>query len=286
MYRPDGPELMRPLGEVEFATGVGAVAASGLFGECRACAAIVAHANLTAGDAVAEVLDAALAIAPQRLRGVRHIVFSHPSKALEPYMRYRCPPGMLADGRFRAGFAQLAARGLSFDATVFHTQLDELGDLATAFPDVPIVLCHLGLAMNIGLSPSELEHTFQAWRDGLRRLARRPNVSCKIGGLGLPYWAFGFDRRAEAVHSTELAAAWRPWVETAVEAFGSDRCMMESNFPPDGLSCGWVPLWNALKLVTRSFSADERTRLFTDTGARIYRIELPRRYQPWASSAL
>lgn len=275
MYRPDGPELLKPLGEVEFANGMGAMAASGLFGDCRACSAIVAHANLMAGDAVAEVLDGALAIAPQRMRGVRQIVFSHPSEALKPYMRYHCPPGMLADSQFRAGFRQLAARGLSFDATVFHTQLDELGDLAAAFPDAPIVLGHLGLAMNIGLSPAEVEQTFRDWREGLKRLARHPNVTCKVGGLGMPFWGFGFDRREDTVGSAELAVAWRPWVETAIEVFGADRCMMESNFPPDGISCGWVPLWNALKLVTRGCSADERSELFVGTGARFYRIDLP-----------
>ena len=275
MYRPDGPELLRPLGEVEFANGMGAMAASGLFGDTRACAAIVAHANLMAGDAVAQVLDAALALAPQRMRGIRQITFTHPSAALKPYMRYTCPPGMMADPGFRAGFAQLARRGLSFDATVFHTQLDELCDLAATFPDTAIVLGHLGLAMNIGLNPTELEDTFKAWREGLQRLARHPNVSCKVGGLGMPFWGFGFDRREDEVGSAELAVAWRPWVETAVEAFGAQRCMMESNFPPDGISCGWVPLWNALKLVTRGCSADERALMFRQTGARVYRIELP-----------
>jgi predicted TIM-barrel fold metal-dependent hydrolase len=274
MLRPDGPELMRPLGEVEFANGMGAMAASGLFGEGRVCAAIVAHADLMAGDAVAEYLDAALALAPQRLRGVRQIVFTHPSPALKPLMRYSCPPGMLMEAKFRAGFRQLVARGLSFDATVFHTQLDELCDLADAFPEADIVLDHLGLAMNLGLSDTERAHTFEAWREGLRRLARHPKVCCKVGGLGMPYWGFGFERREDTVGSAELATAWRPWVETAVEVFGAARCMVESNFPPDGISCGWVPLWNALKLVTRGCSADERASLFHRSGARFYRVAL------------
>jgi predicted TIM-barrel fold metal-dependent hydrolase len=209
------------------------------------------------------------------MRGIRQITFTHPSEALRPYMRYSCPPGMLGDAKFRAGFAQLAARGLSFDATVFHTQMDELADLAAAFPDVPIALGHLGLAMNIGLTPTQREHTSAAWREGLKRLARLPNMHCKVGGLGLPFWAFGFDERKDEVGSAELAVAWRPHVETAIEAFGAERCMMESDFPPDGVSCGWVPLWNALKLATRACSADERASLFHRTGARFYRIELP-----------
>jgi len=275
MWRPGGPELLRPLGEVEFANGMASMAASGLFGDCLACAAIVAHANLMAGDAVAEVLDAALALAPARMRGVRQIVFTHPSEALKPFMRYTCAPGMLSDAGFRAGFRQLAARGLSFDATVFHTQLDELGELAAAFPDTPIVLDHLGLAMNIGLDDSQLRQTFADWRAGLQRLARHNNVTCKVGGLGLAFWALGFNTRKDEVGYLELATAWRPFVETAVEAFGAQRCMMESDFPPDGISCGWVPLWNAMKHITRGCSADDKASLFHGTAARVYRIALP-----------
>jgi L-fuconolactonase len=275
MVRRDGPALLRPLGEVEFANGMGAMGASGVFGDCRIAAAIVGRADLMAGDAVGEMLDHALTLAPDRLRGIRQITFTHPSPALKPMMRYHCEPGMLGDTGFRAGFAQLAARGLSFDATVFHTQLDELADLAAAFPDTPIVLGHLGLPMMVGLSESERRATFDAWREGLRRLARHANVSCKIGGLGLPFFGFGFEARPGPLGSAELAAAWRPFVETAIEAFGAGRCMMESDFPPDGASCGFVPLWNALKLCVKGCSAADKASLFHGTAARVYRIALP-----------
>ncbi len=73
----------------------------------------------------------------------------------------------------------------------------------------------------------------------------------------------------------ELATAWKPFIETSIEAFGADRCMMESNFPPDGRSCGYVPLWNALKYVVRSSSPEEKSALFNGTAARVYRLELP-----------
>ncbi|UUZ77237.1 hypothetical protein LP414_08030 [Polaromonas sp. P1(28)-13] len=59
--RPDGPELLRPLGEVEFANGVGAMSASGAYGDCRICAGIVGHADLRFGEQVGELLDQALA---------------------------------------------------------------------------------------------------------------------------------------------------------------------------------------------------------------------------------
>jgi L-fuconolactonase len=69
-----------------------------------------------------------------------------------------------------------------------------------------------------------------------------------------------------------LAAVWRPYVETCIEAFGSRRCMMESNFPVDKQTCGYGELWNALKRLTQVCSVAEKAELYLDTAARVYRI--------------
>jgi len=74
MYRPDGPADMRPAGEVEFVQGLAAASASGLYGPCRAAAAIIGHADLKLGDRVAPVLEALQAASPNRFRGIRHTV--------------------------------------------------------------------------------------------------------------------------------------------------------------------------------------------------------------------
>ena len=74
MYRPDGPVEMRPVGEVEFVQGLAAASASGLYGPCRAAAAIIGHANLNLGDRVEPVLEALQAASPNRFRGIRHTV--------------------------------------------------------------------------------------------------------------------------------------------------------------------------------------------------------------------
>lgn len=273
--RPDGPELLRPLGEIEFANGVGAMSASGVYGDCRVCAAIVGFADLRFGDQVAELLDRALELAPERFRGVRQITIEDPSDAPFRYVTNPPPTGVLQNPAFRAGFRQLAKRGLTFDAAVFHHQLSDIASLADAFPDTTIVLNHLGQAMGMDMDQQGRTEVFHKWRDALRDLARRPNVLCKIGGLGLPFWGFGFEKRSDTVGYLELAAAWQPYVETTVELFGADRCMMESNFPPDGRSCGFVPLWNALKHTVRGASADEKTAMFYGVAARVYRIDLP-----------
>jgi len=117
--RPSGPELLRPLGEIEFANGVGAICASGNYGDCRVCAAIVGHADLRLGDRVAELLDRALEIAPDRFRGVRQVAIDDPSDAPFRFVPVRPPRGLMKHPGFRPGFHQLVKRGLTFDAALF-----------------------------------------------------------------------------------------------------------------------------------------------------------------------
>ncbi|RQP04156.1 MAG: hypothetical protein D1H97_19500 [Paracoccus sp. BP8] len=272
--RKSGPEALRPLGEVEFANGIGAMCAGGQYGP-RVAAAIVGHADLRHGAAIGAYLDRAMAAAPDRFRGVRQVTIEHPDEIIHRYITHRPPTGVLAHPGFRAGVTELARRGLSFDAAVFHNQLGDIAELARAFPDMPIVLDHLGLAMGLGKDESGMTEVFAEWRAALRALAECGNVTCKIGGFGLPFWGFGLHDSPGPDASTRLAAIWAPYIETAVEAFGADRCMMESNYPPDSRSCGFVPLWNALKRVTLGCSAEEKQALYSGTARRVYRIELP-----------
>jgi len=275
MVRPDGPVMMRPLGEIEFANGAGAMAASGFFGECRICAAIVGYADLRFGDELGDYLDRALERAPERLRGIRQVMIEDPTGAAYRFVPIPPPSGVMQHPNFESGFRQLAQRGLSFDAAVFHPQLSEVAALAAAFPDTTIVINHTGHALALDLDADGRERVFVEWRKQLRAIARYPNVCCKIGGLGLPFWGFRFEERTDPIGYLELADAWRPYVETAIEAFGAERCMMESDYPPDSRSCGYVPLWNALKHIVRSASRVDKAALFHGTAARVYRIELP-----------
>ena len=273
--RADGPEMLRPLGEVEFANGIAAMSASGLYGDCRVCEGIVGFADLRFGSAIGELLDRALQTAPERFRGVRQLTIEHTSDAPFRYVTNRPQEGIMKMPAFRDGFKELQSRGLTFDAAVFHHQMPEISALADAFPDVPIVLNHLGQAVLMDLDAHGRAQVFEEWRDALREVARRQNVLCKIGGLGLPFWGFGFEKRTDTLGYLELAEAWKPYVETAIEAFGAERCMMESNYPPDGRSCGFVPLWNALKHLVRGASAEDKAALFHGTAARVYRLQLP-----------
>lgn len=271
--RTDGPELMRPIGEVEFANGAAAMAASGLYGACRAAAGIVGNADLRNGDAVAGLLDRALQTAPERFRGVRQVTMEHANDAAFRYVPQRPPVGIMSSPGFRPAFRHLAPRRLSFDAAIYHTQLAELSELADAFPETVIILNHLGFAMAAEMDAAGRQEIFKEWRVALHELARRPNVVCKLGGLGMPQWGFGFEERPGPLGYLELSEAWRPYVETGIEAFGVERCIMQSNFPPDGRSAGFVPLWNAMKHITTAFSETEKQQLFSGNAARVYRLD-------------
>lgn len=279
--RVDGEELMRPVGEVEFANGIAAMSASGLFGAAQICAAIVGYADMRRGDEVARLLDRCLQAAPDRFRGVRQITLEHSSNSPWAYTPKRPPIGVLHDPQFHAAFRHLAPRGLIFDAAVFDHQLSDAAAIADAFPNTVITLNHAGMAMGMDAhGEAARAELFRLWRQRLAEVAKRQNIYCKIGGFGLPFWGFGFEKRNDPIGYRELAECWRPWVESAVELFGTERCMAESNYPPDGRSCGYVPLWNALKHIVAGASTVEKENLFMNTAARVHRIALPTAASP------
>lgn len=274
--RPDGEPLMRPVGEVEFANGMAAMSASGLFGEARICAGIVGYADMRFGDEVGRLLDRCIETAPERFRGVRQITLEHPSEAPWAYTPVKPPQGVLQSQAFREAFRHLGPRDLIFDAAVFDHQLGDIAAIADAFPDTRITLNHAGMAMGMEAhGEAARAELFLAWRERLSEVARRGNVYCKIGGFGLPFWGFGFETREDPIGYRELADCWRPWAETAFGIFGADRCMAESNYPPEARSCGYVPLWNALKHIFAGATVEEKSDLFMNTAARVHRIELP-----------
>lgn len=207
--RTDGPEVLRPLGEIEFANGIGAMCDSGRYG-CRACAAIVGHADLRLGDRVAELLDRAMESAPDRFRGVRQVTIEDPSEAPYRFIPTRPPGGVMKSPGFRPAFAHLAKRGLSFDAAVFHHQLPEVIELADAFPETTIVLNHCGHAIAMELDEAARQQVFREYRRLMIEAGRRQNIHCKVGGLGMPFWGFRFEERKNPIGYRELAGGLAP----------------------------------------------------------------------------
>src|SRR6185295_464183 len=257
-YRRDGPPLLRPVGETEFV--VRHLAEHPGIGPGVPCAAIVGHLDLGHGSAAREGLLAHIAAGAGRFRGI-----------LDPlvwdaggfdYGPRRPAPDRMSDPRFLAGFAELAPLELSFEAWLFHPQIPRLTALAHRFPGTTIVLNHVGAPLGVGPYAGRRAEVFAAWRSALVELARCPNVVVKLGGLGMMFFGFGHEKLAAPASSETLAAAWRPYVETCIEAFGPSRCMFESNFPVDKQTCGWTTLWNAFKRIVTGHSEAEKERMF------------------------
>ncbi len=269
MYRADGPAELRPVGEVEFVQGQAASSASGIYGPARAAAAIVGHADLKLGENVRPVLEALQAASPNRFKGIRHNVTWSPDPALED----RESQGILADDTFRAGAGVLADMGLSMDTMLSFPQLPELADFAQAVPDLTIILNHLGGVSRTGIYANRDDEIIPQWREGIAAVAACPNVTLKVGGMGMPRWGFGWHARDIPIGSEELAEAMSPWMSYAIEQFGADRCMFESNFPPDKVSFSYNVMYNAFKRLSADYTAEQRADLFHDTAVRVYRID-------------
>jgi len=266
-YRGDGPPELRSVGETEYVAATAARAeAEGL----RACAGIVGYCDFRLGEPIDAVLEAHVRAGGGRFKGIRQsagwdaaVIMTTSSPA---------PRHLLLDPAFRVGLARLGRFGLSYECSLYHPQLSELTDLARAFPQLPILANHCGGPIRIGPYWQHPDEVFAAWRRDLWELAMCPNVYLKLGGQAMTIRGFAFHEAVLPPSSGELATAWRPWMETCIEAFGADRCMFESNFPVDKGMCSYPVVWNAFKRLAAGCSDAEKAALFHGTAATFYRL--------------
>ena len=263
-YRIDGPEALRPVGEVE-------TVLDWTREQDRFPAGIVAMADLQLGDGVRPVLDALVEAGRGRVKGIRSTTAWH----ADPAVRSNSvppPKGLLRTDAFRDGARAVAARGLCLDVWSYQTQLDDVRALARAVPELTLVVDHCGGPLDVGPHDRRDPETFHAWRDALAAVAALPNPRIKVGGFGLGVFGWRYAEAAAPPHSETLAADWRPWVETCLELFGPDRAMFESNFPVDKGQVGYRTLWNAFKRLAAPLDRDARDALFWRSAARPYGI--------------
>ena len=269
-YRTEGPEELRPVGEVEFVQKLADESASGAYGPARAAAAIIGRADLKLGERVRPVVDALQAASPNRFRGVRHLVGWDPS----PELADQEVQGVMATDGFRAGARVLGEMGFLMETFFNFPQLDELADLANATPRLTIVLNHIGGLVRVGPYANRDNEVLAEWRRGVARVATCPNVIMKLGGVGQTRYGFDWANREVPIGSEELAESLAPLMDYCIEQFGPERCMFESNFPVDKVSYSYNVLYNAFKRLSRGYSPSERAAMFQDTAARIYSIDV------------
>jgi predicted TIM-barrel fold metal-dependent hydrolase len=269
-FRTWGPPHLRAAGETEV---IASMADCREVGTTRVCAGIVGYADLFLGAEVEELLDLHRELGRGRFVGVRQLTIWDDAERIR---MHQLPPkrplsaGMMEDARFRDGYARLGPRNLTFDATAFHTQLGESYALAKAHPDVRLIVDHLGCVVRVGPYAGRDDEIFRQWKADLKRIAELGNVYVKVGGLGMRMYGFDFRSRPVPPSSAELARLWKPFVETAIDIFGADRAMMESNFPIDRGYFSYRTCWNALKRLTAGASDSEKAALFSGTAIHAY----------------
>lgn len=267
-YRETGPEQLMPVGETEWVESIANEAAKDP--AAAQIGAIVGTANLCLGAAVREVLEAHVQ-ASERFRGIRLAAAFDDSDAIMSM------PGLdnaelYADANFQAGFAVLADMGLSFDAYHYHHQTPGLTALARKFPQVPIVLDHLGTPLGVGPYAGKRAEIFPRWAADLSELASCPNVTVKLGGLAMPWNGFGYDDDAVPPSSEQWVADQAAYYHHAIEQFGPERSMFESNFPVDKCAMSYAVLWNGFKLLAKDYSESDKDWLFRGTASRVYKL--------------
>ena len=253
-FREDGPEHLKPIGETEFVATVAEQSAK-ISGKAT-IGAIVSHADMNLGAAVEAVLS-------------DHV---KAGKGLFSGIRSAFPPDL--EPEFLQSFAMLGKYDLTFDNySPDYERLPALAKLADLHPEVPIIVNHLGGKIN----PEADADEFANWLRCINAVARCPNVHMKVGGaqqrVGSWEPPFHMNRRERPIGSEELCELLYPYYICAIEAFGPDRCMFESNFPVDKECVSYRTLWNTFKRIASraGLSESEKTSIFSDTAARVYR---------------
>ncbi len=267
-YRVDGPGRMKPIGETEYVAKV--AAASRDNPEQATIAAIVSHANLLLGDEVEEILHAHEDAGQGLFRGIRHAGPYDDTGALANAGGGRpCP---YEEVQFQQGLRRLAAMGYSYDTWHFHMQNAAFLALAQAVPEATMVLDHFGTPLGVGPYADRREEIFAQWCEDIAAIAQCPNVYAKLGGLAMIDNGFGWHAQSRPPTSDEFVAAQRRYYEHAIECFGPQRCMFESNFPVDRLSIAYPVLWNGLKKIAAQYSESEQDAMFYGTAAQVYKV--------------
>ncbi len=275
-YRVDGPEHLKPLGETEFVAGIARsthAAEKSVESVAKAViAGIVGHADLTLERAVLrDLLQAHVDQSDGLFRGIRHAGARDPNpKALS--IPGRAPEGLYAEPRFRVGVAMLGTLGFSYDTWHYHHQNQAYLGLVRATPDTQFILDHFGTPLGVGEYAGQREDIFKQWKVDIVEIAKCPNVVAKLGGLAMPDCGYGWDRRDRPASSDELVNAHQDYYHFAIECFGPERCMFESNFPVDKRSLSYATYWNAMKKIAARYTEAEKHALFFGTAARVYRL--------------
>jgi L-fuconolactonase len=154
------------------------------------------------------------------------------------------------------GLKVLQKHQVPFDLLFFIQHLKHAATLATALPDLPMVIDHLS-------KPKIKDQNINDWSLDLRRAAAFPNIYCKLSGMV-----------TEADWKNWKPADLKPYVDIALEAFGAERCMFGSDWPVCELAGSYETVFSTLQELTQTLSTSEQNLIFGETAQRFYRLQV------------
>ena len=241
--------------------------------KCKINESIIGSLDLRHGEKLIPVIEKAISLSKGKLKGIRMLLASHSDPNISSGA-VKTPMGIMKDPKFLEGAKILQNYNLSLDFWIHHTQLNEMEYVANSVPELSIILNHVGGPIHLGAYEGKTALTHREWRHSMMRLATLPNISVKLGGLGMEVNGCIFYKNPFPPSSDELCDSWKPWIFETIDLFGFERCMFESNFPVDKGNCSYGNLWNAFKKVCKSMSSDEKNKLFYKNAAKTYKINL------------
>ena len=262
-YFVDAPDGFHAVGESVFAARTHERFAAQDGADLAGC---ISHVDLRS-PALEQIINAHESASASLLRGFRQSA----ARLEDPEARLlagAAEPGIYRDPEFRKGLAVLGERSLTFDAFVFHHQLEEIAELARAVPSVTIVLNHLGGPVGYD-GPGSVP---DGWHAGIDMVAACPNVMMKLGGAASLVTGYDGAHRDRPPSSEDFVRDRGVLFEHAIDRFGPERCMFESNFPVDSTSISYRVLWNAYKRIASRYGPGARDQLLSGTARATYRL--------------
>ena len=260
------PEIVFACSEAEKAKNI-------VTNKCKINESIVGSLDLRYGKKLLPVIEKAISLSNGKLKGIRMLLAAHSDPNISSGA-IKTPLAIMNDPKFLEGAKILQEYNLSLDFWIHHTQLNEMEYVAKSIPELSIILNHVGGPIHLGSYEGKTALTHREWRHSMMRLAILPNISVKLGGLGMAVNGSKFYKNPVPPSSDDLCESWKPWIFETIDLFGFERCMFESNFPVDKGSCSYGNLWNAFKKISKSMSNDEKNKLFYKNAAKTYKINL------------
>lgn len=236
---------------------------------------IVVNVDLRLGSDRAhltELLKAHQEIAGESMKGIR-FAGAHDVDPDNLVIALQADPDLYRQPGFQKGVQLLGELGLTYDTWHYHHQMGDFIQLAQSVPDTTLILDHFGTPLGTGRFQSQRDAIFQQWKKDIATLARCQNVVLKLGGLAMPDNGFGWHEQEAPADASQLLREQGKYYQHAIECFGPERCMFESNFPVDRLSISYRSLWNAYKRLVADFSESDKHALFYGTAARVYQLK-------------